>query len=65
MHSVEEQKNSGCGFVIWRRESGHEVTREEALLRIEAARAAGGVVPDATEEQDPAVGAEAVPAASA
>ena len=30
LHELEEPQNPGCGFVIWKREKGHEVTREEA-----------------------------------
>jgi DNA topoisomerase-3 len=37
--SWKSRKNPGCGFVIWKREKGHDVTREEAVERIEAARA--------------------------
>jgi DNA topoisomerase-3 len=38
--SWKSRKSPGCGFVIWKREKGHEVTREEAAARIEEARAA-------------------------
>ncbi|MEW6581139.1 MAG: DNA topoisomerase 3 [Actinomycetota bacterium] len=38
--SWKSRKNPGCGFVIWKREKGHDVTREEAAERLEAARAA-------------------------
>ena len=38
--SWKSRKNPGCGFVIWKREKGHEVTPEEATARIEEARAA-------------------------
>jgi len=37
--SWKSRKSPGCGFVIWKREKGHDVTREEAVERIEAARA--------------------------
>jgi len=37
--SWKSRKNPGCGFVIWKREKGHEVSREEATARIEEARA--------------------------
>ena len=37
--SWKSRKNPGCGFVIWKREKGHEVTREEAAARLEEARA--------------------------
>ncbi|MGD9694503.1 MAG: DNA topoisomerase 3 [Thermoleophilia bacterium] len=37
--SWKSRKNPGCGFVIWKREKGHDVTREEAAARIEEARA--------------------------
>jgi DNA topoisomerase-3 len=40
--SWKSRKNPGCGFVIWKREKGHEVTREEAVARLEEARAGGG-----------------------
>ena len=43
--SWKSRKNPGCGFVIWKREKGHDVTREEAAERLEAARAAGGAAP--------------------
>ena len=35
--SWKSRKNPGCGFVIWKREKGHEVTREEAAARLEEA----------------------------
>jgi DNA topoisomerase-3 len=35
----KSRKNPGCGFVIWKREKGHDVTREEAVARLEEARA--------------------------
>ncbi|WP_217915680.1 DNA topoisomerase 3 [Miltoncostaea marina] len=38
--SWKSRKNPGCGFVVWKREKGHEVSREEAVARIEEARAA-------------------------
>jgi DNA topoisomerase-3 len=37
--SWKSRKNPGCGFVIWKREKGHDVTRDEAVARIEEARA--------------------------
>ena len=37
--SWKSRKNPGCGFVIWKREKGHEVTREEAAARVADARA--------------------------
>ncbi len=41
--SWKSRKNPGCGFVIWKREKGHDVTREEAAERIaEAQQAATG-----------------------
>ena len=43
--SWKSRKNPGCGFVIWKREKGHEVTREEAAARLEEARAAAGEQP--------------------
>lgn len=36
--SWKSRKNPGCGFVIWKREKGHEVSREEAAERLEQAR---------------------------
>jgi DNA topoisomerase-3 len=47
--SWKSRKSPGCGFVIWKREKGHEVTREEAAARIEEARAATVVVPAGTQ----------------
>lgn len=38
--SWKSRKNPGCGFVIWKRDKGHEVSREAAAGRIEEARAA-------------------------
>ncbi|MGD9573673.1 MAG: DNA topoisomerase 3 [Thermoleophilia bacterium] len=51
--SWKSRKNPGCGFVIWKREKGHDVTPEEATARIEEARAAAaagdaGKVPAST-----------------
>ena len=43
--SWKSRKNPGCGFVIWKREKGHEVTLEEAAARLEEARAAAGEQP--------------------
>ena len=43
--SWKSRKNPGCGFVIWKREKGHEVTREEATARLEEARAAAAGEP--------------------
>ncbi len=39
--SWKSRKNPGCGFVIWKREKGHDVTREEAAERIAEAHNAG------------------------
>jgi DNA topoisomerase-3 len=36
--SWKSRKSPGCGFVVWKREKGHEVSREEAVERIEEAR---------------------------
>ncbi|MFN8110294.1 MAG: DNA topoisomerase 3 [Thermoleophilia bacterium] len=36
--SWKSRKNPGCGFVIWKREKGHEVTREEAAERLAEAQ---------------------------
>lgn len=38
--SWKSRKNPGCGFVIWKREKGHDVTREEAAERIAEAHQA-------------------------
>ena len=35
--SWKSRKNPGCGFVIWKREKGHDVTREEAAERLRGA----------------------------
>jgi DNA topoisomerase-3 len=43
--SWKSRKNPGCGFVIWKRDKGHDVTREEAAARLEEARAAAGDAP--------------------
>ncbi len=40
--SWKSRKNPGCGFVIWKREKGHEVTPAEAAARLAAAHAAAG-----------------------
>ncbi len=37
--SWKSRKNPGCGFVIWKREKGHEVTRDEAAERLREAHA--------------------------
>lgn len=39
--SWKSRKNPGCGFVIWKREKGHDVSREEAAERLQAAHAEG------------------------
>ncbi len=39
--SWKSRKNPGCGFVIWKREKGHDVTREEAAQRLADAHTAG------------------------
>jgi DNA topoisomerase-3 len=49
--SWKSRKNPGCGFVIWKREKGHDVTREEAAERIR-------------EAHEQAAGAPAEPAAA-
>jgi DNA topoisomerase III len=49
--SWKSRKNPGCGFVIWKREKGHDVTREEAAERLQAAH------------ENPAAAAEAAAAA--
>jgi len=43
--SWKSRKNPGCGFVIWKREKGHEVTREEAVERLAAAAQEAGGTP--------------------
>ncbi len=45
--SWKSRKNPGCGFVIWKREKGHEVTREEAAERLAQAQAESGAAPPA------------------
>jgi DNA topoisomerase-3 len=37
--SWKSRTNSGCGFVIWKRERGHDVSREEAMARLAEASA--------------------------
>jgi DNA topoisomerase III len=37
--SWKSRTNTGCGFVIWKREKGHDVSREEALARLAEASA--------------------------
>jgi DNA topoisomerase-3 len=38
--SWKSRTNAGCGFVIWKREKGHDVSREEAVARLAEANAA-------------------------
>ena len=52
--SWKSRKNPGCGFVIWKREKGHEVTREEAGERLR----------EAHQQQPAGAPAEASPATS-
>jgi DNA topoisomerase III len=55
--SWKSRKNPGCGFVIWKREKGHEVTRDEAIERLEEARSApaeGAADPSAEPAGTPA-----------
>lgn len=53
--SWKSRKNPGCGFVIWKREKGHEVSPAEATARIEEARAAAKrTATDAPEVAAPA-----------
>ncbi len=53
--SWKSRKNPGCGFVIWKREKGHEVSPAEATARIEEARAAAKqTAADAPEVAAPA-----------
>lgn len=52
--SWKSRKNPGCGFVIWKREKGHDVTREEAVERLAAARAeSGAATPDGAPSAEP------------
>jgi DNA topoisomerase-3 len=48
--SWKSRKNPGCGFVIWKREKGHDVTREEAAARIADAQAASPATAPADAE---------------
>lgn len=50
--SWKSRKNPGCGFVIWKREKGHDVTREEAQERLAEAHAAQGGAAEATQAAD-------------
>jgi DNA topoisomerase III len=36
--SWKSRKSPGCGFVVWKRDKGQDVSREEAIERIEEAR---------------------------
>lgn len=66
--SWKSRKNPGCGFVIWKREKGHEVSREEAAERLAAAHAeAGGAaaVPADAAPATPTPSATAEPAVKA
>jgi DNA topoisomerase-3 len=47
--SWKSRKNPGCGFVIWKREKGHDVTREEAAERLREALEQNGVTTPASE----------------
>ena len=40
--SWKSRREPGCGFVIWKREKGHEVDREEASRRVAEANGAPG-----------------------
>jgi len=55
--SWKSRKNPGCGFVIWKKERGKEpITREQAIERLAAARAAAGTPPPVLESTpEPAV----------
>jgi len=44
--SWRSRSRPGCGFVVWKRERGHDVSREEALERMEQARAAADGAPE-------------------
>jgi len=56
--SWKSRKNPGCGFVIWKREKGHDVTREEAVERLAEANAAKGGAPDAGAAETTGAAAE-------
>ena len=46
--SWKSRKNPGCGFVIWKREKGHDVTPEEAAERLRVAHENPAGAPEAT-----------------
>jgi hypothetical protein len=46
--SWKSRKNPGCGFVIWKREKGHDVTPEEAAERLREAHEHPAGAPEAT-----------------
>jgi DNA topoisomerase-3 len=52
--SWKSRKNPGCGFVIWKREKGHDVTREEAAARLVEAHDAATAESAPTEVGAPA-----------
>jgi DNA topoisomerase-3 len=45
--SWKSRKNPGCGFVIWKRENGHEVTPQEAAERLREAHQQAAATPPA------------------
>ena len=60
--SWKSRKNTGCGFVIWKREKGHEVSRDEAVARMDEAR--GGAA-DTDSDDGAGTGLAALAAAEA
>ncbi len=61
--TYKSKKNPGCGYVIWKRSKGVEVSREEAVAKIEADRPVLAAEANGSPEQSN--GAEAAPAAPA
>lgn len=54
--TYKNKKSPGCGYVIWKRSKGVEVSREEAIAKIEEDRPA--LAAEAHGSADPANGAE-------
>jgi hypothetical protein len=48
--SWKSRKSPGCGFVIWKREKGRDVSREEAVQRIMEAHAAAAAAGEPAAE---------------